>query len=63
MCADAGLPFEDQAGLTARMREAIAMPEPAREEYRRRAVERVRERYDWDVVTSQYEDLLMELSR
>ncbi len=61
VCADAGLPFEDEPGLTARMREAIAMPEAERERFRQRAVDRVKQRYDWDAVTSQYEQLLMGL--
>jgi glycosyltransferase involved in cell wall biosynthesis len=63
VCGDAGLPFTDQAGLTARMREAIAMTEPERQEYRLRAARRVRERYDWDVVTTQYENLLLALRK
>jgi glycosyltransferase involved in cell wall biosynthesis len=63
VCGDAGLPYADQAGLTARMREAIAMTEPERDQYRARALQRVRERYDWDVVTTQYENLLLGLSR
>ena len=62
VCADAGLPFEDEPGLTARMREAIAMPEPMRDQYRKRAVERVKQRYDWEMVTLQYERLLMGLA-
>ncbi len=61
VCADAGLPFEDEVGLTARMRESIAMPEELRDDYRRRAVERVRSRYNWDAVTDQYERLLEDL--
>jgi glycosyltransferase involved in cell wall biosynthesis len=62
VCGDAGLPYEDDQGLEARMREAIAMPEPERAVYRRLALERVRERYDWDVVTSKYEELLIKLA-
>jgi len=61
VCGDAGLPYEDDAGLTARMREAIAMGEIDRDRYRARAVARVRERYDWDVVTTQYETLLQSM--
>ncbi|MCU1259569.1 MAG: glycosyl transferase, group 1, partial [Bryobacterales bacterium] len=62
VCADAGLPFEDEAGLTTRMREVIAMSESSREVYRQRAVQRVKECYNWDVVTIQYEQLLARLS-
>ncbi|MDP9170736.1 MAG: glycosyl transferase family 1, partial [Acidobacteriota bacterium] len=63
VCGDAGLPYEDEAGLVARMREAIAMTEPEREHYRARAEARVRERYDWNAVTTQYEELLSGLLR
>jgi glycosyltransferase involved in cell wall biosynthesis len=58
VCGDTGLPYVDQAGLTARMRESMAMGEMEREQYRARAVERVRQRYNWDAVTNQYETLL-----
>ena len=63
VCGDAGLPYQDQAGLTARMREAIAMSEIERDKFRVRAVQRVREYYDWDAVTTQYETLLMGLRK
>ena len=63
VCGDAGLPYRDQAGLTARMREAIAMSEIERDRFRARAVQRVRENYDWDAVTTQYEKLLIGLRR
>lgn len=61
VCADAGLPFEDEEGLVARIREVIAMAETKREEYRARAVARVKKRYDWDAVTRQYERLFEEM--
>jgi glycosyltransferase involved in cell wall biosynthesis len=61
VCGDAGLPYKDQAGLTARMREVLAMPETDREHYRANALRRVRENYDWDAVTNRYEALLMSL--
>jgi glycosyltransferase involved in cell wall biosynthesis len=63
VCGDAGLPYSDQAELTARMRETIAMSEAEREQYRARAARRVRERYDWDAVTTQYENLLLSLRK
>jgi len=63
VCGDAGLPFADEAGLVVRMREAIAMPDAERELYRRRAEETVRLRYDWEVVTRQYERLFQEMCR
>jgi glycosyltransferase involved in cell wall biosynthesis len=61
VCGDAGLPFDDDAGLVAAIRNTLAMSETDRNEYRRRARERVRERYCWDAVTTQYEDLLKNL--
>lgn len=57
VCGDAGLPFEDEASLIAAIRNALAMPEMERNEYRRRARQVVQERYCWDVVTAQYEEL------
>jgi glycosyltransferase involved in cell wall biosynthesis len=63
VCAETGLSFRDQAGLTACMREAIAMGEIERERYRTLAVARVQERYDWDIVTTQYENLLGSITR
>jgi len=63
VCGDTGLPYLDQAGLTARMRETLAMGEMDREQYRARAAERVRQRYNWDAVTNQYETLFMDMRR
>ncbi len=59
VCGNAGLPFDDEAGLIAAIRNTLAMPETERNEYRRRARQRVRERYNWDVITSQYEQLFI----
>lgn len=61
VCADAGLPFEDEDGLLDAMRRALLMPEEERQDYRRRAAARVRERYDWEAVTTQYEQLFSSL--
>lgn len=58
VCGDAGLPYADAAGLIARMREALAMSEEQRAMFCTRAVARVKERYSWDAVTTQYEKLL-----
>jgi glycosyltransferase involved in cell wall biosynthesis len=55
-----GLGFEADE-LPARMREVLAMPEAERERLRQAAMERVRQRYSWDVVTDQYEALFREL--
>jgi len=60
-CGDTGLPYRDDAGLTARIREALDMSEPDRERFRLGAARRARERYDWDAVTTQYESLLLHL--
>jgi len=61
VCGDAGLAYDDQAGLTERLRQVLAMTEAEREAFRARAVQRVRERYDWDVVTTEYVNLLSAL--
>lgn len=61
VCGDAGLPYDDREGLAARIRQALAMPEAERARYRARALQRVKERYDWEVVTTRYEDLLNNL--
>jgi len=39
------------------------MTEAERNAYRLRAVQRVRERYDWELVTTQYETLLQTLGQ
>jgi glycosyltransferase involved in cell wall biosynthesis len=62
VCGDSGLPYRDEAGLTARIMEALHMSEPDCHRLRARAAQRARERYDWSVVTKQYEDLLLRLS-
>jgi glycosyltransferase involved in cell wall biosynthesis len=56
----AAIPFTHE-NLADRMRETLAMPEAQREEWRRRALDRVRERYSWDAVTESYERLLIGL--
>jgi glycosyltransferase involved in cell wall biosynthesis len=59
---DAGIPFEPDT-LVAKMRLALEMSEGEREQFRRRAVARVRARYSWDAVTDAYERLLGGLVR
>ncbi len=60
VAGNAGIPFE--AGeLTEKLRLALAMSVEERDEWGRRAAERVAERYSWDAVTDQYEALLLEL--
>jgi glycosyltransferase involved in cell wall biosynthesis len=62
VCGDAGLPYHDQAGLTARINQVLAMSESERNALRAKAAERAGERYDWEAVTTQYENLLREIS-
>jgi glycosyltransferase involved in cell wall biosynthesis len=57
VCGNAGLSFEDEAGLIAAIRMTLAMTETERNEYRKRARTRVLERYCWDAVTTHYEQL------
>lgn len=61
VCGDAGLPFEDEDGLLEAMRSVLKMSEGERCALRERARTRVRERYDWEVVTTQYEQLFESL--
>ena len=57
VCGDAGLPFDDEDSLVAAIRRTLSMSETERNDFRRRARQQVRERYCWDAVTSQYEEL------
>jgi glycosyltransferase involved in cell wall biosynthesis len=56
-----GIPFD--RNLKEKIELVLAMPENERECLRRRAVERVRERYSWDAVTDAYERLLARVAR
>jgi glycosyltransferase involved in cell wall biosynthesis len=56
----AGIPFE-RDDLARQLRLALDLSEAEREQWRSRAVERVRERYSWDAVTDDYEKLLLSL--
>jgi glycosyltransferase involved in cell wall biosynthesis len=59
---DAGIPFE--AGeLRAKLEQVLAMPIEERDEWGRRAAERVAKVYSWDAVTDQYETLLRKTMR
>jgi glycosyltransferase involved in cell wall biosynthesis len=53
----AGLPFQIE-NLAGRLGEVLAMPAEERDVWRRRAMDRVRTRYNWDAVTSAYDALL-----
>ena len=55
-----GLPFE-HATLSARMTELLQMPEAERDLMRTASIERVQQRYSWEIVTDQYEALFREL--
>lgn len=63
VCGDAGLPYRDEEGLRARIEQAIAMNEAECETLRTKAARRAAERYDWNAVTTQYENLLTGLAR
>lgn len=60
VAGDAGIPFEP-AGLKDKIAALLAMSEDERNEFRRRAEARVRERYSWEAVTTSYEKLLAKL--
>jgi glycosyltransferase involved in cell wall biosynthesis len=62
VCGDTGLPFSNEDELVARMRQAAGMSEAERTNYGARAEARVRARYNWEVVTTQYEQLLAKMS-
>jgi glycosyltransferase involved in cell wall biosynthesis len=57
----AGFAFTHE-NLTEVMQRVLAMPEEEREEWRAKAMQRVRERYSWDAVTDAYEKLLTGLA-
>ncbi len=61
VAGDAGIPFEAET-LPQRLRDILVMPEPERESLRRKAEQRVRERYSWEAVTDAYEKLLKEMA-
>jgi len=63
VCGEAGIPYLNQNELAARMMDVLRMSDAERQAYRDRALARVRERYDWDAVTSQYESLLTGLRK
>jgi glycosyltransferase involved in cell wall biosynthesis len=57
----AGIPFEGD--LDSQIARVLAMSDAERAELRRKAFERVRERYSWDAVTERYEQLFVSLRR
>jgi len=60
VAGDAGIPFEP-GDLPAKLRLALTMSEFDRETLRRKALERVRNQYSWDAVTTAYERLMASL--
>jgi glycosyltransferase involved in cell wall biosynthesis len=56
----AGIPFE-QHNLADVLRRVVEMPEADRDQWRSRAMDRVRAHYSWDAVTDAYEKLLTRL--
>ena len=62
VAGDAGIPFEPD-NLPLRLRQVFSLSEFERESLRRKAMERVRANYSWDVVTDAYEGLLTGLKR
>ena len=60
VAGDAGIPFEPEE-LRVKIAAVLNMSEGEREEFRRRAEARVRERYSWAAVADQYEELLKNL--
>ncbi|WP_180541359.1 DUF1972 domain-containing protein [Nevskia soli] len=61
VCGGTGIPFSDEAGMLEAMQRALTMPEQERRAFGELARQRVAERYDWEVVTTQYEELFRSL--
>ncbi len=61
VAGDAGIPFT-RYNLPRVLEQVLNMGEEEREQYRARALSRVRERYSWDAVTTAYENLLIGLA-
>lgn len=57
----AGIPYRDEEELSVLLCRVLAMSEAQRAAYREAAVQRVREHYSWDAVTTQYERLFEQL--
>jgi glycosyltransferase involved in cell wall biosynthesis len=60
VAADAGIPFGEH-DLTEKIEQVLAMKDDTRDEFRRRASERVQQRYSWDSVTADYVRLFRRL--
>ncbi len=62
VAGDAGIPFEPDE-LSAKIEMLLGMSEEQLADRRRRALDRVRERYSWEAVTDAYETLLTGIGR
>jgi glycosyltransferase involved in cell wall biosynthesis len=62
VAGDAGIPF-DFPDLPRVMERVLGMSEAERDELRRKAMARAREKYSWDAVTDAYERLLVGMKR
>jgi glycosyltransferase involved in cell wall biosynthesis len=56
-----GLLFRDAADLAAKIEQIEADPSLA-EEFRRRAPERIRKVYNWELIVDQYEEFFLQLA-
>ncbi len=61
VAGDTGIPFGEN-DLAEKISQVLAMSEEERNEFRRRAAERVQERYSWDTVTADYEELFRRIT-
>ncbi len=60
VAADAGIPFQPD-DLVDKLRLALSLDPAERERYTRKAMERVRQRYDWERITDAYERLFRQV--
>jgi glycosyltransferase involved in cell wall biosynthesis len=62
VAGQAGVPFESEDDLARQLARVLAMTDDERDQLRRNAIDRVRERYSWDAVTDAYEQLFQSLA-
>jgi glycosyltransferase involved in cell wall biosynthesis len=62
VASGAGIPFE-RHGLAARLRAVLDFTPAERQQWKEKALSRVRERYGWDAVTDAYERLLARIAK
>jgi len=63
VAGEAAIPFSKSSGNLAESLQRVLERPALREPYQERALERVRQRYDWDQVTREYEQLFERLLR